>query len=105
MTDAVIEKKTGAEDILWDLSIFYSGPDDPAIQRDLDKVMQMADDFAKTYRGRVAQLDAEEMIDAMIEQEAISDASGRIGSYAFLNFSTDTTDPKRGALVQKVTEA
>ena len=38
MVDAAIEKKTGAEDVLWDLSIFYSGVDDPAIQRDLDKV-------------------------------------------------------------------
>ena len=47
MVDAAIEKKkTGAEDVLWDLSIFYSGVDDPAIQRDLDKVQGMADAFA-----------------------------------------------------------
>lgn len=105
MSEVVPEKQNGAENVLWDLSIFYASPDDPAIQQDLDKVQQMADEFAAKYRGRVAQLDAEEMIDAMIEQEAISDASGRIGSYAFLNFSTDTTDPKRGALVQKVTES
>ena len=105
MSEVVTEKQTGAENIVWDLSIFYDSPDDPAIQQDLDKVQHMADEFAAKYRGRVAQLDAEEMIDAMIEQEAISDASGRIGSYAFLNFSTDTTDPKRGALVQKVTES
>lgn len=105
MSEVVTEKRTGAENIVWDLSIFYDSPDDPAIQQDLDSVQKMADEFAAKYRGRVAQLDAEEMIDAMIEQEAISDASGRIGSYAFLNFSTDTTDPKRGALVQKVTES
>lgn len=105
MSEVVTEKQTGAENVLWDLSIFYDSPDDPAIQQDLEKVQKMADEFAAKYRGRVAQLDAEEMIDAMIEQEAISDASGRIGSYAFLNFSTDTTDPKRGALVQKVTES
>ena len=41
----------------------------------------------------------------MIEQEAISDAAGRIGSFTFLNYATDTADPKRGALVQKITEA
>jgi oligoendopeptidase F len=105
MSEVVTEKQTGAENIVWDLSIFYDSPDDPAIQQDLDSVQKMADEFAAKYRGRVAQLDAEEMIDAMIEQEAISDASGRIGSYAFLNFSTDTTDPKRGALVQKITES
>ncbi len=105
MVDAAVEKKTGAEDVLWDLSIFYSGADDPAIQRDLDKVQGMADAFAGKYRGKVASLDAEEMVDAMIEQEAISDAAGRIASFAYLNFATDTTNPKLGALVQKITES
>ncbi len=104
MVDAAVEQQTGAENVLWDLSIFYTGTDDPAIQADLAKVDQMADEFAAKYRGRVAQLDAEEMIEAMIEQEAISDLSGRIGSYAFLNYATDTADPKLGALVQKITE-
>ena len=104
MVEAAVEKKTGAENVLWDLSIFYTGTDDPAIQADLAKVDQLADEFAAQYRGRVAQLDAEEMIEAMIDQEAISDLSGRIGSYAFLNYATDTADPKLGALVQKITE-
>jgi len=45
------------------------------------------------------------MIDALMEQEAIADLSGRVGSYIFLNYSTDTADPKRGALVQMITEA
>ncbi len=105
MVDAALEKKTGAEDVLWDLSIFYPGTDAPAIQGDIDKVQAMADEFAAKYRGRVASLDSEEMVDALIEQEAIADASGRIGSFAFLNYSTDTADPKLGALVQKITEA
>src|SRR5664279_6409138 len=106
MVDAVVEKKkTGAEDVLWDLSIFYSGVDDPAIQRDVEKLMGMADAFAGRYRGQVASLDAEEMVDALMEQEAIADASGRVSSYIFLNYSTDTADPRRGALVQMITEA
>ena len=33
MVDAAIEKKTGAEDVLWDLSVFYPGTDAPAIRR------------------------------------------------------------------------
>jgi oligoendopeptidase F len=105
MVDAALEKKTGAEDVLWDLSVFYPSTDAPAIQADLDKVQAMADEFAAKYRGKVATLDSEEMVDALIEQEAIADASGRIGSFAFLNYATDTADPKLGALVQKITEA
>ena len=104
MSDAAVEKQTGAENIRWDLSIFYDSATDPAIQQDLDRLVQMADEYAAKYRGRVAQLDAEEMVDALVEEEAIEDFAGRIGSFAFLNYATDTADPKLGALVQKITE-
>ncbi len=104
MSDAAVEKQTGAENILWDLSIFYDSATDPAIQQDLDRLLQMADEYAAKYRGRIAQLDAEELVDAEVEQEKIQDLAGRIGSFAFLNYATDTSDPKRGALVQKYTE-
>jgi oligoendopeptidase F len=104
MVEAVREQVTGAENILWDLSIFYSGVDDPAIERDMQAVQAQADAFVQKYRGRVAQLDAEEMLEAMQEQEAIQDHNGRIGSFASLLFSTDTNNPKYGALIQKATE-
>ncbi|MBN8635633.1 MAG: M3 family oligoendopeptidase [Anaerolineae bacterium] len=104
MADVVLEQKTGAENVIWDLSIFYQKLDDPAIDRDMERVQGMANDFAAKYRGRVAQLDAEEMVDAMVEMEAIYDVSGRIGSYASLNFSTDTTNPQVGRLLQRVRE-
>ncbi len=104
MADVVLEPKTGAENVIWDLSIFYQKLDDPAIDRDMERVQGMANDFAAKYRGRVAQLDAEEMVDAMVEMEAIYDLSGRIGSYASLNFSTDTTNPQVGRLLQRVRE-
>lgn len=104
MVDAVIEKQTGAENVIWDLSVFYSGADDPAIQRDMEQVLAMADKFAADYRGRVAQLDAEEMVDAMKAIEAINDFAGRISSFAFLLYTTDTNNPQYGALVQKITE-
>ena len=40
----------------------------------------------------------------MHELAAISELVGRAGSYAELRFSTDTADPARGALLQKVRE-
>lgn len=104
MVDTPIEKKTGAEDVVWDLSIFYTGLDDPAIQRDIDLLHQKADKFVAAYRGRVATLDAEEMVDALIEQEEIEDLAGRVYSFASLQFSVDTVDPAIGALMQKIHE-
>jgi oligoendopeptidase F len=104
MVANTLERTTGAENVIWDLSIFYSGADDPRIQQDMDALNAQADAFAKQYKGRVASLDAEEMMDAMLELEAIYDQGGRIGSYAGLLYSTDTNNQEYGALLQKVTE-
>jgi oligoendopeptidase F len=104
MADATAQKVTGAEQVLWDLSVFYAGVDDPAIAADMEKSTAMADEFAKLYRGRVKDLSAAEMADAIRDMEAIYDFSGRIGSYAHLLYSTDTNDPRYGALVQKYEE-
>ncbi|MBE0689115.1 MAG: M3 family oligoendopeptidase, partial [Anaerolineae bacterium] len=98
------EKTTGAEDIIWDLSVLYGGVDDPNVAQDMDAVSQKVEAFASAYRGRVAQLDAEEMVDALAELEDIYDRSGRIQSFAFLQFATDTAEPKYGAFVQKLNE-
>ena len=40
----------------------------------------------------------------MHELGAISDLAGRAGSYAMLNFTLDTADPTRGALIQRARE-
>jgi oligoendopeptidase F len=99
-----VERTTGAESVIWDLSIFYKGIDDPAIQRDMDALDARVDAFANTYRGRVAQIDTEEMVDALVELEAIYDQQGCIGSFASLTYATDSSNPQYGALVQKITE-
>jgi oligoendopeptidase F len=99
-----IEQATGAENVIWDLSVFYKDIGDPAIERDMQALDARVEKFASAYRGRVAQLDSEEMMDAMIELEAIYDQRGRISSFASLLFATDTNNPQYGALVQKTTE-
>ena len=40
----------------------------------------------------------------MRELGAIFDLTGRAGSYAMLSFTLDTTDPSRGALIQRARE-
>lgn len=95
---------TGAENVVWDLSVFYNSIDDPNITKDMESISTEVDQFAAEYKGRVADLDAEEMMDAIKAMESIYDSSGRIGNYAQLVFSTDAADPKVGALVQKITE-
>jgi oligoendopeptidase F len=105
MTVATTEaRQTGAEHILWDLSVFYQGIDDPALTADMARVGQMADAFVTEYKGKVAGLDAEGLMDAMTAMDAINDLAGRVGYFAGLTYSVDTVNPQYGALLQKVTE-
>ncbi len=105
MTQAAAEPRvTGAESVFWDLSVFYSSLDDPAIEADIGSVMEMADAWGGRWRGRVASLSGAEMEQAIREQDAIQEKAGRIGTFAYLSFSENTGDPARGALVQRIME-
>ena len=104
MTDAAVEKKTGAEEVIWDLSPLYASADDPRIQQDMDRLRGEVEAWAGQYRGRVASLEATEITEALRAYEALLDRLTRLGYYANLPFTTDTNDPTNGALLQKLNE-
>jgi oligoendopeptidase F len=98
------QQVTGAENIIWDLSVFYDGPDDPRITAQADEAQKLAETFAAEFKGRVGELDAEELRDACEKIEAIDDLRYRVYSYAALNYTTNTADAKTGAAFQKAQE-
>ena len=95
---------TGAEDVRWDLSLLYAGLDDPAIDADLDGAEADAASIAERLHGKVAELDAAALRDAVHELEALNERVDKTATFAYLNFATDTGDSARGALLQKVEE-
>ena len=95
---------TGAEEATWDLSDLYKGMDDPALAADLDAGDAEADALDATYRGRIASLSIAEMAELLGRYETLRERAGKAGSYASLNWTQNTEDPQRGALLQKVTE-
>lgn len=104
MVDTAPETTFGAEDVLWDLSCYYQGIDDPAIDSDMTALRERAGAWEARYRGRVAQLSAAEISEALAEYEALFDGLGRLESFASLTYTTDTLNPAHGALMQKVQE-
>src|SRR5919108_2991795 len=104
MTTAEATTQTGAEDVAWDLSDVYQGPDDPALERDLDDARTSAAAFHKGYAGRVGDLDAAGLLEAVRELERLRTIIVRAGAFAYMHFSTNTADPARGALLQRIQE-
>jgi oligoendopeptidase F len=90
--------------VRWDLADLLAGADDDPIGTLLDRAIERAGAFAVRYRGALATIDGAGLAEAMSELAAIYDLVGRAESYAMLDFSTDTTDPARGALLARVEE-
>lgn len=99
-----VKEKTGAEEVQWDLSDLYKSIDDPTLENDKKKVVEQAKEFASRYKGNVAQLDEEQMKQALGDYEKLIETVGKIGSYAHLIWSTNTNDPKYGKLMQEANE-
>src|SRR3712207_5845415 len=92
------------EQATWNLEDLVDGQGRDGVDRLLAEAQQRADGFAERYAGKVAELDGPGLEEAMREIAAIGELGGRAGSYAHLDFSIDTQDPARGALVARVTE-
>jgi oligoendopeptidase F len=95
---------TGAEEVAWDLSDLYDGGDDPRLEAHLQEGDDAAAAFRERYYGKVAELSAAELREAIEERERLESVVTRVIYYAHLRFATDMADAARGALVARVTE-
>ena len=102
MTDAVIDRPSGAESVIWDLSVFYESLEDPQIESDIERLEKLVDDFQACWRGKLNAMSAADFVNAYEALEAIYDLQGRLQSFAFLNFSTDTGNTAYQAFVAKM---
>ncbi|MBO6534600.1 MAG: M3 family oligoendopeptidase [Balneolaceae bacterium] len=104
MSESTEKKVTGAENIHWDLSDLYASSDDPQLAKDKQDVLSEADAFAEKYKGRIADLSVSEFKEMLQAYEALQDKGGKIGSFAYLQWSTDTGNSEFGKLVQEANE-
>jgi oligoendopeptidase F len=88
----------------WDLNPLIDAPGEHGVEALLAEAKTRASKFAETYAGKVGQIDQAGLYAAMRELAAINDLIGRTGTYAGLLFATDTAEPVRGALLQRVQE-
>ncbi|HTR72686.1 MAG TPA: M3 family oligoendopeptidase [Solirubrobacteraceae bacterium] len=93
-----------AEQTAWNLEPLVDGDGSAGVESRLREALARASAFAERYTGKLADLDRAGLAAAMRELAGIHDLVGRAGSYAALDFSTATSDPARGALLQLTQE-
>ncbi len=80
----------------WNLDDLYPGNDSNQLKLDLAKARAEAKAFETDYKGKLATLTAEgKLVEAIKRYEALSDLTGRLGSYAFLQYVRFTQDGAR----------
>jgi len=94
----------GAESVRWNLHDLYPAPDAPELAADMQTAERLATTFAETYRGKIAELDAAQLATAVEAFENIITLLTKLGSYAYLIWSTDTQNPALGKLMAQVEE-
>ncbi|MEL6913401.1 MAG: M3 family oligoendopeptidase [Pseudomonadota bacterium] len=79
----------------WDLSDLYAGEDDPAFEADMAWLEGECAAFAEAYEGKLVELDAGAMLEAVQRYEAIDVVGGKLMSFAGLRYYQLTTDAGR----------
>ncbi len=79
----------------WDLTDLYASTNAPELKRDLDWLKKECAGFAQAYEGKLADLDAAGLLQAVQRYEQIDVIAGRIMSFAGLRYYQITTDSDR----------
>ncbi|PLL11053.1 oligoendopeptidase F [Tabrizicola sp. TH137] len=79
----------------WDLTDLYPAPDAPEFARDMGWLEKACADFAASYEGKLATLDAAGLLACVQAYEKIDVIAGRIMSFAGLRYYQNTMDSER----------
>jgi oligoendopeptidase F len=91
---------------VWDLSDLYPGKDSPEFKAALEQAKSLAAKFEADYKGKLVELTrAGRLVEAIKASETLGDLSGRVGSYAFLQYAQKSTDPDRAKFMGDTNEA
>lgn len=91
----------------WDLTDFYSSPSDPKVQEDIKSALDLSESFEKTYKGLFIGKESwsgAQLYQAIVDLEQIEDLLGKLISYGFLCFATQSNTPHIQQFFQMIQE-
>jgi oligoendopeptidase F len=97
-----------AQQVVWDLSELFPSITDPKINQAISEAKALANTFEKTYRGKIVNLNADDLLWCLRSMEAFEAKFSDISLYSSLSFSAYMTLPLTQSLhdrVKKMTAA
>jgi oligoendopeptidase F len=88
----------------WDLTDLYPSRTSPELIEDLETAARDAKSFAEHYKGKLIELDGQELYLAIAKYEELGELEGRIMSYAYLVYAGNMSDPDIGKFFQTMQE-
>lgn len=85
----------------WHLGDLYAAPDDPALVRDLNMLLEHANAFQKKYQGKIVSLQID-LLAAIQAYQHVEEISAKLMSYAYLRHATDSNNPLTGSFLQNI---
>ena len=101
---AKLNTQLGTTDVTWNLDDLYDGIDDSLITDDIDFCQEEAVLLRETFAGKLDTLQPAQLARLVRRLERISSFMARIGTYAFLNFTTQIKNAEAGAFLQEFKE-
>ena len=89
---------------IWDLTDLYPGINSVIVKTDLEKAAISSENFSKKYKNKISKLGGDALAKAIIKYEEISEIIGKLGSFAYLNYAGDLSNPKNTAFYQNTSE-
>lgn len=88
----------------WDLSDFYTGIKDEAINADLSAAKKMASEFADEFEGKIAAISGDLLLKAIENYQEICEKIAKVGSFSYLIYASDLSNQDFVAFHQDVSE-
>src|SRR4030067_1500913 len=99
-----MKDRLGSEEVIWDLNALYKDTSDDNIKKDIEYIKGKITIFSTKYRTKLNIISPGEFLDAVIALEEIYQKTSRIGSFGYLNFTTQSNNAEAGAFLQKFEE-
>ena len=78
----------------WDLSEIYKNIKDPNISKDIKNIRETANNFLKTWKGKINKLSPSDFLHCINEYQEINENIYKIATHSSLTFATNMEDPE-----------